>query len=130
MTPDLRRSGSIWRGLEGGSAECAFSVPYAGTAASRSAPPSPRETEGSNPFSSSGESVSRATLSLTIRDTNLYFRSIASQTSNQERSGTVPANKLEQLHGGVGVMADDLMAGIYANLALRIIVAASNLVVR
>ena len=30
-----------------------------------------------------------------------------------------PANKLEQLHGGVGVMADDLMAAIYANLALR-----------
>jgi phosphatidylglycerophosphatase A len=32
-----------------------------------------------------------------------------------------PANKLEQLHGGVGVMADDLMAAIYANLALRMI---------
>src|SRR6476646_2980366 len=32
-----------------------------------------------------------------------------------------PANKLEQLHGGIGVMADDLMAAIYANLALRII---------
>lgn len=31
-----------------------------------------------------------------------------------------PANKLEQLHGGVGVMADDGMAAIYANLALRI----------
>jgi phosphatidylglycerophosphatase A len=30
-----------------------------------------------------------------------------------------PANKLEELHGGVGVMADDLMAAIYANLALR-----------
>jgi len=30
-----------------------------------------------------------------------------------------PANRLEQLHGGVGVMADDLMAAIYANLALR-----------
>jgi phosphatidylglycerophosphatase A len=41
-----------------------------------------------------------------------------------------PANKLEQLHGGVGVMADDLMAAIYANLALRIIVAASNQVIR
>jgi phosphatidylglycerophosphatase A len=40
-----------------------------------------------------------------------------------------PANKLEQLHGGVGVMADDLMAAIYANLALRIIVAVSNLVI-
>ena len=30
-----------------------------------------------------------------------------------------PANRLERLHGGVGVMADDLMAAIYANLALR-----------
>jgi phosphatidylglycerophosphatase A len=40
-----------------------------------------------------------------------------------------PANRLEQLHGGIGVMADDLMAAIYANLALRIIVAASNMVV-
>jgi phosphatidylglycerophosphatase A len=40
-----------------------------------------------------------------------------------------PANKLEQLHGGVGVMADDLMAAIYANLALRMIIAVSNLVI-
>jgi phosphatidylglycerophosphatase A len=30
-----------------------------------------------------------------------------------------PANKLESLHGGVGVMADDGMAAIYANLVLR-----------
>ena len=30
-----------------------------------------------------------------------------------------PANRLERLHGGVGVMADDAMAAIYANLALR-----------
>ncbi len=30
-----------------------------------------------------------------------------------------PANRLEQLHGGVGVMADDAMAAVYANLALR-----------
>jgi phosphatidylglycerophosphatase A len=30
-----------------------------------------------------------------------------------------PANRLEQLHGGVGVMADDGMAAIYANLVLR-----------
>jgi phosphatidylglycerophosphatase A len=37
-----------------------------------------------------------------------------------------PANKLEELHGGVGVMADDLMAAIYANLALRAILAFSN----
>ena len=40
-----------------------------------------------------------------------------------------PANKLEQLHGGIGVMADDLMAAIYANLALRIILALSNRVI-
>ena len=31
-----------------------------------------------------------------------------------------PANRLEQLHGGIGVMADDGMAAIYANLALRL----------
>jgi phosphatidylglycerophosphatase A len=31
-----------------------------------------------------------------------------------------PANRLEQLHGGVGVMADDGMAAVYANLALRL----------
>jgi phosphatidylglycerophosphatase A len=30
-----------------------------------------------------------------------------------------PANRLEQLHGGIGVMADDGMAAIYANLVLR-----------
>lgn len=30
-----------------------------------------------------------------------------------------PANRLEQLHGGFGIMADDAMAAIYANLALR-----------
>jgi phosphatidylglycerophosphatase A len=30
-----------------------------------------------------------------------------------------PANRLEQLHGGLGIMADDAMAAIYANLALR-----------
>jgi len=40
-----------------------------------------------------------------------------------------PANKLEQLHGGIGVMADDLMAAVYANLALRIILAVSNRVI-
>jgi phosphatidylglycerophosphatase A len=33
-----------------------------------------------------------------------------------------PANRLERLHGGVGVMADDGMAAIYANLVLRICV--------
>ena len=31
-----------------------------------------------------------------------------------------PANKLEHFHGGFGIMADDAMAGIYANLALRL----------
>jgi phosphatidylglycerophosphatase A len=33
-----------------------------------------------------------------------------------------PANRLERLHGGVGVMADDGMAAVYANLALRAII--------
>jgi phosphatidylglycerophosphatase A len=31
-----------------------------------------------------------------------------------------PANRLERLPGGIGIMADDLMAGVYANLALRL----------
>lgn len=30
-----------------------------------------------------------------------------------------PADRLEKLHGGVGVMADDGMAAVYANLVLR-----------
>ena len=30
-----------------------------------------------------------------------------------------PARQLERLHGGLGVMLDDAMAGIYANLLLR-----------
>ena len=30
-----------------------------------------------------------------------------------------PSNRLELLHGGIGVMADDGMAAVYANLALR-----------
>lgn len=34
-----------------------------------------------------------------------------------------PADRFEQLHGGVGVMADDAMAGVYANLALRVTLA-------
>jgi phosphatidylglycerophosphatase A len=37
-----------------------------------------------------------------------------------------PANRFESLHGGLGVMADDCMAGIYANLALRVILALGN----
>lgn len=31
-----------------------------------------------------------------------------------------PVNRLERLPGGVGIMADDVAAGIYANLALRL----------
>jgi phosphatidylglycerophosphatase A len=31
-----------------------------------------------------------------------------------------PASRLERLHGGVGVMADDAMAAVYANVALRV----------
>jgi phosphatidylglycerophosphatase A len=37
-----------------------------------------------------------------------------------------PANQLERLHGGVGVMADDGMAAVYANIALRVVVAAAH----
>jgi phosphatidylglycerophosphatase A len=40
-----------------------------------------------------------------------------------------PANRLEQLHGGVGVMADDAMAAVYANLVLRAALALSNRVI-
>ena len=31
-----------------------------------------------------------------------------------------PARQLEHLHGGWGIMADDLMAGVYANLLVRL----------
>jgi phosphatidylglycerophosphatase A len=40
-----------------------------------------------------------------------------------------PANRLERLPGGVGVMADDAMAAVYANLALRLSLVAANLVI-
>jgi phosphatidylglycerophosphatase A len=41
-----------------------------------------------------------------------------------------PANRLERLHGGLGVMADDAMAAVYANLAVRAIIwSSSHLVV-
>ena len=33
-----------------------------------------------------------------------------------------PANRLERLHGGVGVMADDAMAAVYANVSLRLLI--------
>jgi phosphatidylglycerophosphatase A len=32
-----------------------------------------------------------------------------------------PAGRLEALHGGLGVMADDAMAAVYANLSLRVL---------
>lgn len=32
-----------------------------------------------------------------------------------------PANKLEGLHGGLGIMADDAMAGVYGNVAMRLL---------
>jgi phosphatidylglycerophosphatase A len=32
-----------------------------------------------------------------------------------------PARSLESLHGGLGIMADDVAAGVYANLALRVV---------
>ena len=37
-----------------------------------------------------------------------------------------PANRLEALPGGVGVMADDGMAAIYANVALRLVLWSSG----
>jgi phosphatidylglycerophosphatase A len=32
-----------------------------------------------------------------------------------------PARRLESLHGGLGVMADDAMASVYANVSLRLL---------
>ena len=32
-----------------------------------------------------------------------------------------PADRLEKFHGGFGIMADDAMAGVYANIALRLL---------
>jgi len=32
-----------------------------------------------------------------------------------------PAGRFEKLHGGLGVMADDAMAAIYANIVLRLV---------
>lgn len=37
-----------------------------------------------------------------------------------------PARALERLHGGLGVMADDAMAAIYANVSLRLVIWASG----
>jgi phosphatidylglycerophosphatase A len=33
-----------------------------------------------------------------------------------------PAGRLERLHGGLGVMADDAMAAVYANISLRVMI--------
>jgi phosphatidylglycerophosphatase A len=32
-----------------------------------------------------------------------------------------PARRFEALHGGLGVMADDAMAAVYANVSLRLV---------
>jgi phosphatidylglycerophosphatase A len=32
-----------------------------------------------------------------------------------------PARRFEELHGGLGVMADDAMAAVYANISLRLL---------
>jgi phosphatidylglycerophosphatase A len=32
-----------------------------------------------------------------------------------------PAGRFERLHGGLGVMADDAMAAVYANISLRLV---------
>jgi phosphatidylglycerophosphatase A len=37
-----------------------------------------------------------------------------------------PANRLERVPGGAGVMADDFMAAVYANLALRVLLAVGH----
>lgn len=36
-----------------------------------------------------------------------------------------PARRFESLHGGLGIMADDLMAGVYGNALLQVAVRAS-----
>ncbi len=33
-----------------------------------------------------------------------------------------PARQCERLHGGLGIMADDAVAGVYGNLALRLVI--------
>lgn len=40
-----------------------------------------------------------------------------------------PASRFENLHGGIGVMADDVMAAVYANLALRALLAFTDWVI-
>lgn len=38
-----------------------------------------------------------------------------------------PANRLEALHGGFGIMADDAMAAVYSNVALRVLLAGAHM---
>ena len=33
-----------------------------------------------------------------------------------------PSGHLERMHGGVGIMADDVMAGVYGNIILRLLI--------
>lgn len=33
-----------------------------------------------------------------------------------------PARQCERMHGGLGIMADDAVAGVYGNLALRLVI--------
>ena len=40
-----------------------------------------------------------------------------------------PANRFEAFHGGLGIMADDAMAGLYANLVLRAMLALAHRVI-
>jgi phosphatidylglycerophosphatase A len=39
-----------------------------------------------------------------------------------------PARDLEALHGGLGIMADDVAAGVYANLVLQLLVVVARFV--
>jgi phosphatidylglycerophosphatase A len=41
-----------------------------------------------------------------------------------------PANRLERLHGGLGMMTDDVMSAVYSNLVLRALVWIAPAIVR
>lgn len=41
-----------------------------------------------------------------------------------------PVDRIQRLHGGWGIMADDLLAGLFANLSVRVIIAVAALVQR
>jgi phosphatidylglycerophosphatase A len=38
-----------------------------------------------------------------------------------------PANRLEALHGGFGIMADDAMAAVYSNIGLRVLLVGAHM---